>query len=450
MKNFQGVVICSFLLLFTILACSSGSAEAANTEDTPEALFHRTVREWRAKSHRNDWSPWNAFAKEIDRRFQNSAQSRLDIIGALEEGVLIIEKSVFQHGEGENPVRDAALSELYYVYANALSSLQPEECLAVALDPHTLLIGAENIDKQSGPGTQICLENAENSARNALTLDATNLKAEELLQKLTGDDNAVHKRKPKEFVAELFDSFAATFDEKLLTGLMYKVPKLVGDLAKKLSINSDYTYGTVLDAGCGTGLAGRYLRPLMDAEKGIMIGVDASQKMLDIASICTTKSGCGLDSSDDSLPEENRPLYDSLLKMDLEEMTKSNILEPVVGSGSDCAEGFDLIVAADVLVYFGSLETLLETFSRISKIGSRLIFSCELALQEQAPLGWRLLPSGRFAHTKQHALDTAEKVGYRLVHYEEIVPRMEKGEPVRGHLFAFQLGNNRDEGTDEL
>jgi predicted TPR repeat methyltransferase len=441
-------------VLFAILVYSSCAATTTN-EDTPGALFHRTVRAWRSTSHRNDWSPWTDFAKELHVRFQNSVDKRLEIVGALEEGVLIIEQSIFKNGEGENPIRDAALSQLYFVYANTLSNLNPEECLELALDPHTLLIGADTIDRQSKPDTHICIENAENSLRNAATLDATNVEAERLLQNLTGDDSTLHKRKPKEFVAELFDSFADTFDEKLLTDLQYKVPTLVGDLAKNLSMDS--IYNTVLDAGCGTGLAGRYLRPLVNAEKGRIIGVDASRGMLDIASKCTTSSGCGLENNEgdnNNKAEQDRPLYDALLKMDLEEMTVSNTLHNVVADDpdpdGDTTKAFDLIVAADVLVYFGSLEKLLERFAQLSKKGAHLIFSCELATEELAPLGWRLLASGRFAHTKRHAVEAAEKVGYSIVHYEEIVPRMEKGEPVRGHLFGFELEKGRHARGDEL
>ena len=43
-------------------------------------------------------------------------------------------------------------------------------------------------------------------------------------------------------------------------------------------------FENVLDAGCGTGLAGRFLNPLV---QNVMVGVDASQKMLDIAEKCT-------------------------------------------------------------------------------------------------------------------------------------------------------------------
>merc|ERR1712203_163478 len=95
--------------------------------------------------------------------------------------------------------------------------------------------------------------------------------------------------------------------------------------------------------------------------------------------------------------------------------------------------------AADVFVYFGSLDKVLATFAKLSTKGAKLIFSCERATEEEAPLGWRLLTSGRFSHTKWHVLDAATSSGYNLVSYQEIVPRMERGEEVLGHLFTFEL-----------
>jgi len=51
------------------------------------------------------------------------------------------------------------------------------------------------------------------------TVSPTSL-ADQLLQSLTNDTafkgGGVHKRKPTEFVAELFDQFADTFDDKLV------------------------------------------------------------------------------------------------------------------------------------------------------------------------------------------------------------------------------------------
>ena len=123
-------------------------------------------------------------------------------------------------------------------------------------------------------------------------------------------------------------------------------------------------------------------------------------------------------------------------------MTVSNTLKKVAPTTK--ASGFDLIVAADVLVYFGNLEALMTTFANISIPGALLVVSCERTTKDEAPLGWRLLPSGRFAHTKQHVDQTAEKVGYVPRDYQQIVPRMEKGEGVEGHLFAYELQQQQE------
>ena len=186
------------------------------------------------------------------------------------------------------------------------------------------------------------------------------------------------------------------------------------------------------------------LRPLVS---GPLIGVDASQKMLGIAQKCTTTSGCGLE--DDAMEGESNSdsLYDGLFAMDLEEMTLSNTLNApgVTRASEDASTGFDLVVAADVLVYFGRLDDILQTFASVSSPNANLIFSCERASDEEAPLGFRLLSSGRFAHTKSHAIEAAQKAGYELLNYQEIVPRMEKGEEVQGHLFTFVLHERKDE-----
>ena len=405
--------------------------------ESPEDIYHKTVQEWKSTRRRN-WTLWNQFNNKISSLFvissnDRSNNNRLEIVGAMEEGILVIEKATVAMGEGVDIERDQALSQMYMTYGKMLSELSAEECHNLALDPHTLLIGAETVKRDDEPKRFLCIENSENALRNAVTLDATNISAEELLGQITGKDGtSVHERKPKEFVAELFDSFADTFDEKL-NSLEYKVPKLVGNTVGQL--NKKFT--AVMDAGCGTGLAGRYVRPFVQQ---IMVGVDASQKMLDIAKKCTLDSGCGLDPVDTKNNNDSKPLYEGLLQMDLEDMSVDNTLYRV----SKDITGFDLVMAADVLVYFGSLDTIMQTFANISIEGGNLIFSCERASDEEAPLGWRLLSSGRFAHTKRHVINAASKANYHLVSYDEIVPRMERGEEVKGHLFTFELKKNTE------
>lgn len=428
--------------------------------DPAEQIFRKTVSEYNTRAQGGDayaWNVWSDLADELlaifgdvnnDDDSSKSITKRLQVVGAIEESILLIERMVHQMGDPTDAVRDKNLAHLYYAYGKTLFTLTADECLALAQDPHTFLMGAEQVKT---PSTHVCRENAENHLRNAVTLDATHDIADSLLGEILdqqADQDGIHRRKPKEFVAELFDSFADHFDEKLVKGLAYKVPLLVGQAAQ--AQRDQYT--AILDAGCGTGLAGRYLRPLVP--DGPLVGVDASEKMLAIARECTIQKGCGIDEKTgaNNAKQDDSPLYDGLLAMDLEEMTiETTLLEAWSTRKQQNSESlprfFDLVVAADVLVYFGRLDAVLFSFASVSIPGAVLIFSCERTTRDEAPLGWRLLSSGRFAHTKEHAVEAAGKAGYTLIEYAEIVPRMEKGEPVQGHLFTFVL---QSQVNDEL
>ena len=225
-------------------------------------------------------------------------------------------------------------------------------------------------------------------------------------------------------------------------------------------------YESVLDAGCGTGLAGRFLKPLVD---GSLVGVDLSTKMLDVARECTLVKGCGLkeqkdgengntDGEEDEIDSRSAvPLYNHLVSLDLETATLEEIYSGYNELSVNTNDGFELIVAADVLVYIGDLQKLLQNFAKLSvksneERNALLIFSCERIEEEDTfSTGWKLQNSGRYAHSKSYVVNTAREAGYRLISYEEIVPRMEKGEEVQGHLFQFAYGleNDWDEGSME-
>ncbi len=77
-----------------------------------------------------------------------------------------------------------------------------------------------------------------------------------------------------------------------------------------------------------------------------------------------------------------------------------------------------------------------------------MIFSCERIEEDDAT--WRLQKSGRYAHSKPYVIETAANAGYKLVGYDEITPRYEKGIAVKGHLFRFSLIGRGEESKDEL
>ncbi len=373
----------------------------------------------------------------------------------------------YQYAQTQVLTMNAYASKLYYGYGTILSEMSTSECVRLMAEEDSLLFDAERTTSFAVRGAVVgeggvkddesarvaCEANALNAMRMAVNLDVNNAVASHMLAAMTGGEDGTggygrQERASNEFVSTLFDDFADTFDEKL-GELAYQVPRLVGDAAYDLlKMSHRETFDSILDAGCGTGLAGRFLRPLLD---GPLVGVDVSKQMLQRAARCTLTRGCGLkgdetdvsdDDDEDANERRNRPLYDKLAQSDLETVALSDLIS---GSYGGPIDGYDLIVAADVFVYIGNLERILVNFAGLSNGNdtreSYLIFSCERIHENDAPsAGWRVQSTGRYAHTKSYVVNVAENAGYHLLRYDEIVPRMEKGEGVKGHLFVFGLG----------
>lgn len=159
------------------------------------------------------------------------------------------------------------------------------------------------------------------------------------------------------YVATTFDQFAATFDERLQS-LGYQIPARIGAaLAPLLAADARLQ---VLDAGCGTGLCAPVLRPYAQR----LVGVDLSSGMLQKASA--------------------RGLYDELVHAELHAWLFSQ------------PGAFDLICAADVLIYFGELAPLLAAFRQAMRADGVLAFSVE----STEGMEYRLQPSGRYSHSE--------------------------------------------------
>src|SRR5437868_10501309 len=76
------------------------------------------------------------------------------------------------------------------------------------------------------------------------------------------------------YVRTLFDQYAPRFD-RALADLGYRAPALLRDAVTRHGLR----FGTMLDLGCGTGLAGAAFRPYVDW----LIGVDLSPRMVEEA-----------------------------------------------------------------------------------------------------------------------------------------------------------------------
>ena len=193
------------------------------------------------------------------------------------------------------------------------------------------------------------------------------------------------------FIETTFDSFAASFDSKLAK-LSYRAPTLVIEMLNRSGAAPSKTLD-VLDAGCGTGLCG----PLVAPYARRLVGVDLSERMLAQA--------------------REKDVYDELLKRELTAYLSS------------CQDTFDVIVSADTLVYFGSLEAVVTAADGALRPGGRLVFTVEELDEQDA--GYSLGTSGRYRHAREHIRAAFSETALS----EEIVPaelRFEAGEPVAG------------------
>ncbi|MFC5354872.1 tetratricopeptide repeat protein [Azospirillum himalayense] len=195
------------------------------------------------------------------------------------------------------------------------------------------------------------------------------------------------------YVRQVFDLFAGEFDDKLLGELGYRAPTLLADALAEAGIVPDGTLN-VLDAGCGTGLCGPFLR----GPARRLVGVDLSPGMLERAAA--------------------RGLYDALEEAELGAFLAGH---PVA---------FELIVAADVLCYFGALGEVLARAAAALRPGGRLAFTVERLEEGGAP--WRVSPHGRYAHTEGHVRDCLTTAGLSVRRLAQDTLRHESGEPVAG------------------
>jgi predicted TPR repeat methyltransferase len=194
------------------------------------------------------------------------------------------------------------------------------------------------------------------------------------------------------YIEQTFDNFAASFDAKLAK-LAYRAPALVAALLEDPGVEASGSLD-VLDAGCGTGLCG----PLIAPYARRLVGVDLSERMLDQA--------------------RARDVYDELVKGELTAYLRSFVA------------GFDLVVSADTLVYFGPLEEVVAAAEGALRGGGRLVFTVE---ELRGPLGpeYAISPSGRYCHARAYVESVLADAGLRA----KIVPaelRLEAGEPVPG------------------
>ena len=201
---------------------------------------------------------------------------------------------------------------------------------------------------------------------------------------------------PAGYVSRLFDQYAPRFDDHLTNTLGYRAPE---DLAAMIAaLDGGKPRATVLDIGCGTGLSGLPFR----ARARRLIGLDLSAEMLARA--------------------RDRGIYDELHLAD--------------GRGfvTGFAGVFDLVVAADVLVYIGDAAPLFAALTFKVPPGGLVA----LSIERRADGTFALEPTGRFSHNPEHLAGLGAAAGFELKAARDSVIRHERRAPAHGALMVLQ------------
>jgi len=158
--------------------------------------------------------------------------------------------------------------------------------------------------------------------------------------------------------------------------------------------------------GCGTGLAGPLFRPYSAS----LTGVDLSGRMLEKAA--------------------KRQVYDQLLEAELTEFL------------ANTTQTFDIIIAADTLVYFGDLGDFFAAARRVLAPGGTLAFTLEKADTADDGEPYFLRLHGRYSHRVNYVRTALHDQGLAPGRINDITPRKEAGVPVQGILVLATADNS--------
>ncbi len=249
--------------------------------------------------------------------------------------------------------------------------------------------------------------------RRYLALDAADAHGAALRLGLLGA-RSTPARPPEAYLRRLFDEYAPRFDAALVGRLGYDAPAALAAAVAEVT-PAGAPPRRILDLGCGTGLCA----PLFREGAVWLEGVDLSPGMVARA--------------------RARKLYDALVVEEagryLARVRPDGEDPPAVdGEPAGAPRPFDLIVAADVLVYLGDLSPLLRSAGAALVPGGLFAFTLE---RGEAP-GFELQASQRYAHHPTAVAAQAAAAGLDTLSMTPLSYRLEAGRPVPGLLVRLR------------
>ncbi|MGE3319810.1 MAG: tetratricopeptide repeat protein [Candidatus Berkiella sp.] len=231
----------------------------------------------------------------------------------------------------------------------------------------------------------------------AFSLEPNNQTAAHMIASLEG--KTLPEGAPKAFTRALFDQYAYSYDEHVKKQLNYQVPSLLRQAISPYI--SERKRWDTLDLGCGSGLCAPLFADLVTK----MTGVDLSPNMLEVA-----KMHGGYDAlyCDDALSFLNKQ-------------------SPAT---------YDLIIAADVFVYFGSLQDIFTAIHRALSQNGYFCFSIETLID--AKTDYQLTATGRYTHQIAYVEKLLAEGSLDLLSQTPATLRTQEDVPVLGHIFTVQ------------
>ena len=182
--------------------------------------------------------------------------------------------------------------------------------------------------------------------------------------------------------------------------------------AQALRAHAPHDEPDILDAGCGTGLAGALVRDLA----GRLDGVDMSAAMLEQA--------------------RGKQVYDHLYQDDLVSFLCGH------------ADGYDAILAAAVLIHFGKLEAAFAgrraSLARWGSVCLHALFKPGDGTDFAVAAHFDLARHGCYQHSSGYVERLAKKTGFSIETLEKVVHERDlENRPVPGILAVLRAGTGR-------